>query len=806
MFDALFSKKQNHELLKLFQCGIERETLRVDEKGSLSKNKHPYSLGSPLTHPYIHTDFGEAQLEWNTPPFKTFVSAEKFLEDLMSFSAKQLKTEYFWPFSMPCPLENVQIAQYANSPQGRKKEIYRKGLQSRYGLNLQMISSLHFNFSFPDAFWKLLHTTAQSHLPLQEFINAKYLHLIRNFLREGWLLSYLFGASPAMDKTYPNSLPEEFHTIDPYTFFGEWSTSIRMSHLGYYSRIQNQLAISFNDLKSYIKEMKSAISTPKQEYANIPSQLNDHVLQIENEHYSRIRPKTLIHPEETPLQAMTKRGIEYVEIRSIDLNPYYPLGMNHEYLCFLHQFLLYCLFKPSPTLSRVAQRCLACDQNKVALEGRKPGLKLSNGRTLQSSARNILKKMDLLTSSLGYEKTLKKQQAKIENPELTPSAEILKDLKKEGMRKMGLRLAKKHHQTFLSKKISLKQTSLFTKDIHQSHLEQQRLETSAQVLVEGYESLELSTQIMIREAQKRGIRIEVLDEKDNILMLSKGKAVEYIKQATKTSKDTYITPHILENKQVTKKLLQREGFQVPLGKSYTTLGSAIEDYPLYQHKKIVVKPKSTNYGVGITFVRKGEKALYHTALEYAFSYGDSVLVEDFFPGKEYRFLVVNGKVIAISYREPAHVIGDGMHSIKQLVHIKNTDPKFYRSPKTQLQLGKKEKCTLKEQKLEISTIPKEGEKVYLRHNSNVSTGGDAIDFTEKIHPDYKKIAVAATQAMGMKICGVDIMLTSYKEVPHPNNHVLIELNYNPVLFIHAFPNQGKNRNVAGPILDLLFEE
>lgn len=784
--------------LNTFRCGIERETLRVDQNGNLSEKPHPKGLGSPLTHPHISTDFGEAQLEWNTPPLSTFASAEKFLHDLMSFSAEKIQDELYWPFSMPCPLTNVQIAQYGSSNEGRKKEIYRAGLKCRYGRNLQMLSSIHFNFSFPIPFWKSLHRREKSALPLQDFISEKYLHIIRNFLREGWLLTYLFGTSPAMDETYMESPPKEFQKIGQ-TLYSPYATSIRMSHLGYYSRIQTQQAISFNSLSKYIEEMELALSTHKSEYESIPTQLNSNLLQIENEHYTRIRPKSLPHKGESPLDAIKKRGIEYVEVRAIDLDPYHPIGMSREHICFLHLFLLTCLFQPSPKLSKQEQICLTCDQNKVALEGRKEGLTLTKGKTLKYLGQNILKKMEPHAKKLGYERVLQMQKEKLQIPSLTPSALILADIQKRGMVEMGVELAKLHKKTFLKTPLSSTKYAKFTEEVSQSLLQATWLETASKVLVPGYESLELSTQVLIREALNQGIQVEVLDWKESFIKLTKGKHIEYVKQATKTSKDSYIIPHIFENKHVTKLLLREKGFRVPDGYTYSTIEDALKT-PL--KGKMVVKPKSTNFGIGISFVN--HKNLKE-AVTHAFTYGDSVLIEEYCPGNEYRFLVVGGEVLGIVMREPANVVGDGKHTIKELVQLKNYDPHYYRDEKIHLHLGKEEKKVLSSLRLRPTSVLKKGKKVFLRDNSNVSTGGDAIDMTDEVHKGYNQIARDATAALGAHICGVDMMIQSPQKAPTEGNHVIIEMNYNPVLFFHAFPYKGKGRDVATPLLKLLFE-
>ncbi len=769
--------QKNKALLKAFRCGIERETLRITPQGNLSKKPHPKSLGAPLTHPYISTDFGEQQLEWNTPPCKTFPAAIRFLEEVIHFSLTKVKGELFWPFSMPCTLDDITIAQYGTSHKGREKVLYREGLKGRYGERLQMISGIHFNFSFDRPFWEKFHRFEKSPLTLQTFINEKYLGMIRNFLREGWLLTYLFGASP--DPKLPHS------------------TSMRMSDAGYYSRVQNQLAVSFNSLEEYIADLKRAISTPKKEYRDIPLQLNDHILQNEHEHYSRIRPKAVPHKGETSLEAIEKRGIEYLEVRAIDLDPYHALGMSPEHIHFLHHFLLYCLFKKSPPLTKEMQRCLTCNQNLVAKEGRKEDLLLQCPRptSFKKWGQKILKGMEAIPLNT----PLKMEWEKLENPELTPSALLLKEIEKYGYQEVGLKLAKHHKKALLQKPLSSRRQATLEEEVKRSLIENQRLETASKILVPGYEDLELSTQILIGAALEQKIEVEVLDRKDQLIRLRRGSHVEYVKEATKTSKDSYISAHLLENKEVTKQLLREKGLSVPDGKSYTHIDEAINDYPSYEKKKVVVKPKSANFGIGISFVPARDRASFAHAVKGAFQCDSSILVETFCPGEEFRFLVIDGEVIGVAKRVPAHIIGDGKQTIKALVHEKNSDPTYYRDPKSYLHLGPTEKKVLKSQRLSPTSVPKKGRQVYLRHNSNVSTGGDAIDVT--VHPSYYTIALQATEALGARICGVDMIL------PHPlspSNYAIIELNYNPVLFIHAYPYRGTPRDVAGPLLRLIF--
>jgi len=327
------------------------------------------------------------------------------------------------------------------------------------------------------------------------------------------------------------------------------------------------------------------------------------------------------------------------------------------------------------------------------------------------------------------------------------------------------------------------------------------------MIMQGYEGLELSTQMVIKEALQRNITVEVLDLSDNFIRLKKDGKTEYIKQATRTSLDTYISPLIMENKVVTKIVLKEKGINVPEGISIKSLGEGIENYSRFTNKDIVVKPKSTNFGKGVVILKQPYSFEdYKGAVEQAFSHDVSVLIEEFIPGKEYRFLVIGDEVSAILHRVPANVTGDGIHSIRELVEDKNKDPlrgTGYVTPLEKIKLGEIEKDYLGFQGKDFSFIPNKNETIYLRENSNISTGGDSIDFTDDIIDGYKDIAVKAAKAAGAKICGADIIIQDIKAEPNNSNHSIIELNFNPALHIHDFPYKGENRNVEKKVLDLL---
>jgi glutamate--cysteine ligase len=325
----------------------------------------------------------------------------------------------------------------------------------------------------------------------------------------------------------------------------------------------------------------------------------------------------------------------------------------------------------------------------------------------------------------------------------------------------------------------------------------------------GYEHLELSTQIVIAEALKRGVRVEVLDPHSQFLRLKKGKHVEHVESATKTSRDSYVTSTILGNKVVTKIFLKEHGLRTPEGEHFENYHDAVAAAPhcVAKNKSCVVKPNTTNYGVGITILRKGfTEADFVRALTTAFGRDSSIVVEEFIEGIECRFLVVGGQCVAVLQRIPANVVGDGEHTVRELVNEKNDSPlrgKGHKTPLENIEIDEVEVDVLREQKLTPETVLKKGHEVFLRRNSNISTGGDSIDYTDIVHEGYKRIAEKAAAAVDAKICGVDIICSDFENSPEKSNYAIIELNYNPVLYFHNFPYEGENRDVGKYILDLL---
>jgi glutamate--cysteine ligase len=309
----------------------------------------------------------------------------------------------------------------------------------------------------------------------------------------------------------------------------------------------------------------------------------------------------------------------------------------------------------------------------------------------------------------------------------------------------------------------------------------------------------------MKESIKRGITVEVLDRSDNFILLKKDGRVEYVKQATKTSKDNYVTVLIMENKVVTKKVLKSQGIRVPEGEEFSSIKEASLAVKRFENKPIVIKPKSTNFGLGISIFKDGTSSEdIIKAFVIAFKHDNTVLIEEFIKGKEYRFLVFDDKVVGILHRVPANVIGDGVSSINRLVEIKNEDPLrgyHYRTPLEKINLDENAELFLKQQNKDFYYVPKEDEVVYLRENSNISTGGDSIDYTDSIPDRFKEIAVKSAKSAGARICGVDMMLEDYRD--ENSKYGIIEINFNPAIHIHSYPYKGKERNIAGELLKVL---
>ena len=444
---AAFSYEEHLTSLSKIGRGIEREALRVLPQGRLSERAHSEKLGSALTHPNITTDYSETLLEFITPVSYAPETAIAQLEDVQKYTLSQLDGEVLWPMSMPCFVEDddkIPLAQYGKSNIGKMKTVYRQGLKNRYGSMMQVISGIHFNFSFPKSFWQSLQTIEKNQAPLDDYISEKYFALLRNYKRFCWLIPYLYGSSPAICGSFlqnkATNLP--FKKTEKGYMYLEYATSLRMSDLGYTNSEQSSLQICYNNLSGYLDGVRNAINLPSNKFAEIGikvdgkyQQLNSNVLQIENELYAPVRPKCVAKPNEKPSEALKNRGVEYIEVRALDVNPFSATGISVEQIRFLDIFLTFCLFESSPELTCSEQAICEKNMDAVVVRGRDPQLLIQDHTTDKSIAQwgteifaklaDVANLLDQANNSHLYRQALATEAEKINNPELTPSAQIL---------------------------------------------------------------------------------------------------------------------------------------------------------------------------------------------------------------------------------------------------------------------------------------------------------------------------------------------------------------------------------------------
>ncbi|MDB6107538.1 MAG: glutamate--cysteine ligase [Gammaproteobacteria bacterium] len=460
------------QILQGGRKGVEKESLRVRPDGTLATTPHPRSLGSALTNVHITTDYSESLIELVTPAFTTSWELLQYLLDLHQFVYRHLGDELLWATSMPCAIqrdEDIPIAQFGTSHVGRMKNVYRRGLGLRYGRMMQAISGVHFNYSFPLPFWEMYADIRESRERGTDFISSSYFELLRNYRRYGWIVLYLFGVSPVVCKSFLRGRGAQLEDFTNNTAYEPYATSLRMSDVGYRNRNQSELSVSVNSLDEYVRDLTRAISTIHPPYAALGvkdangeyQQLNANILQIENEYYSFIRPKRVARSGERPTKALQRAGVEYVEVRALDVSAFDPVGVNQNKLRFMEAFLALCLMKDSPPISDSEQGLLDQNHISVARRGREPGLTLwREGRNvpMQAWAQELLDSMtgicevlDQGDGSRPYSQALAVQAAKLANVALTPSARLMEELTttEEPFFDLALRMSKTHKDYFL---------------------------------------------------------------------------------------------------------------------------------------------------------------------------------------------------------------------------------------------------------------------------------------------------------------------------------------------------------------------
>lgn len=589
---------------------------------------------------------------------------------------------------------------------------------------------------------------ASGYQDLLTFKNALYLKLAQNFLRYRWFLTYLYGASSLAEKGF---LTDEIGCV----------RSIRNSKYGYVNA--PDIHISFSSLEQYVTDIEQAVSSGQ--------------LSAEKEFYSAVR----LRGAKTSRDFLTK-GITYLEFRNFDLNPFEPLAISQETLDTTHLFALALLWLED--MEQVDKELEAASElnNRIALSHPHTPL------PAEADVSPILTAMKAIVQHFGlddyYSQLIAQVEAALQDPRLTLSGKIAEQVEDGSLERLGQQQGRLFHDYAWTAPYALK----------------------------GYENMELSTQMILFDAIQMGLHVEILDEEDQFLKLWHGDHVEYIKNGNMTSKDNYVIPLAMANKVVTKKILDQAGFPVPAGAEFSNKEEALRYYGQVASSAIVVKPKSTNFGLGISiFQEPASLADYEKALDIAFSEDSHVLVEEFVAGTEYRFFILDGKCEAVLLRVAANVVGDGQSTIRELVDQKNQDPlrgRDHRSPLEIINLGDIELLMLEQQGYTPDTVLPEGVQAFLRGNSNISTGGDSIDMTDQMDESYKQLAADMATAMGAWACGVDLIIPdrtkpASKDEP---NCTCIELNFNPAMYLHTYTYAGPGQNITPKILRKLFPE
>ncbi|WNV02936.1 glutamate--cysteine ligase [Candidatus Methylospira mobilis] len=497
------------ELLKGGLKGLEKESLRVTPEGGIAQTPHPEALGSALTHPYITTDYSEALLELVTPAYADAGDTLAFLHDLHRFVYAQIGDEALWSNSMPCPIRDersIPIAQYGTSNVGTMKHVYRRGLDWRYGRAMQAIAGIHYNYSINQALWPVWQELLGNGCAPEQFISDQYFGMIRNVKRYAWIVMYLMGASPAFSSSFfsgRDELSRRFERLDADTLYRPHATTLRMSDIGYRNDSQVDLGICFNSLDGYVASLARAIDTASPVFEKIGvkvdgeyRQLNANILQISNEYYSPVRPKQIAFAGERPTMALYNRGVRYIELRAIDLGWQRPSGISLEDMRFLEVFLLFCFLQESPPITADEDSEIARNTLAVACCGRGPEFTLQwHGRhiAITEFVRALQEPMQAITAILDqgesmplYRKSL--AHAFVENPESTPSARMLADMRSRGesFAEYHLRQSLEHAAVFRTEPLVGTHAIDFESEATLSHAEQARMEAEDTMSFDDY--------------------------------------------------------------------------------------------------------------------------------------------------------------------------------------------------------------------------------------------------------------------------------------------------------------------------------
>ena len=512
---SFFEKNKNMNPFQVLFRGIEREGLRVSPRGELSQRPHPSILGSALTHPHVTTDFSESLMELVTPKFKTLEECSDFLNDIHHFVYDNLEGEFIWCGSMPCVIkgeDSIPVAYYGESNIGKMKRVYRIGLKNRYGSLMEVISGVHYNFSFSDNFWAFLRAFRREldECPLEnekDFISSSYFCLIRNVHRFGWVIPFFFGASPALCSSFLSNMDKVPSFLEPFdkkgTYFSRESTSLRLSGIGYKNSNQDQLQISYNDVDSYVRGLQTAIKTPYGPWANLGlkdgegnyKQLNTNLLQIENEYYGSVRPKRIVPSGSSPSLGLKREGVEYIELRSLDINPFSPVGITEEQMRFLDIFLTFCTLKEGNYQTSKENKVYGENFSRVLLEGQNRNLHLDMGggklEKISDILNDLFSELDLVAAMLDqslsednrYQGVLQSLRKVINREELSLSEKVLDEMKTNDMSysELTFKLSKENKSFFINKDLDDERKLYFINESEKSKIEHLKIEREKKV-------------------------------------------------------------------------------------------------------------------------------------------------------------------------------------------------------------------------------------------------------------------------------------------------------------------------------------
>lgn len=734
--------------------GLEKENMRINLKGEISTIPHNSIFGE--NNPYIIRDFSESQIEMITKPHNSIIEAYNELHNINHVVISTLEEELLWPQSNPPIIISEDEIRIANYEAANKKE-YREYLSNKYGKKRSVISGIHFNISFSDNY---LQTSFKktNYKSLNDYKNDLYLKTTKYLLKDKWIFTKLFSASPIFHNSYNTKCVLNSKQTSNGDCLNDNLISLRNSSCGY--KNFSPVHLNYESIELYEESIKEVIRSGQ--------------IISESEVYNPVR----IKKDQTG-------NISYLELRFIDLNPLYFTGVSLDDLKLIHLMFIY--YSTLDNIIYNKEEQLISENKNNAINNISYSNTVDQTKLLED-ALELFRSMIDYYNSLEYcpydYKKIIGQSVKRLKDETHSYASIIK-------------------QNIL--KSSYKDYHLDVANNFKSYVNNNPLD------LKGLDGLELSTKILITSAIKLGYIYEIVDYKENFISLTNldGKT-EYIKQATKTSLDNYSSVLVMENKALTKTILSNNSINVPKGFIVTSYEDALS---LYKDEllpiKLVVKPNNTNFGLGITIFKDNYSELdYKNALKEAFKHDNTILLEEFIEGLEYRFIVVGDEVLGVLHRRAANVLGDGKHTIKELIELKNEHPYRGTNYQTPLELINVDDIVinyLNNQGKNLEYIPKVKERVYLRENSNITTGGDSIDLTDQVHQSYFNKVLEAVKALNVNITGVDVLIKDITKPADESSYSIIELNFNPAIHIHHFPLEGTSRNISDKVIKELFK-